>query len=77
MLVLWCGPGLTGCGLVLCRFLSAAEREQLGRLCKRLIDSGRLDFLKKKGFDGRLSAYVKSQVTLENVLLTAVPSSPS
>ncbi|XP_038554793.1 tRNA:m(4)X modification enzyme TRM13 homolog [Micropterus salmoides] len=58
-------------------FLSAAEREQLGRLCKRLIDSGRLDFLKKKGFDGRLSAYVKSQVTLENVLLTAVPSSPS
>ncbi|XP_044055620.1 tRNA:m(4)X modification enzyme TRM13 homolog isoform X2 [Siniperca chuatsi] len=58
-------------------FLSAAEREQIGRLCKRLIDGGRLDFLKTKGFDGKLTAYVKSHVTLENVLLTAVPSSSS
>ncbi|XP_070816626.1 tRNA:m(4)X modification enzyme TRM13 homolog [Chaetodon trifascialis] len=58
-------------------FLSAGERQQVGRLCKRLIDGGRLHFLKTKGLDSKLSAYVSSQVTLENVLLTAVPSSSS
>ncbi|KAI3369193.1 hypothetical protein L3Q82_026144, partial [Scortum barcoo] len=58
-------------------FLSAAERERVGRLCKCLIDGGRLDFLKTKGFDSKLIGYVDSQVTLENVLLTAVPSSSS
>ncbi|XP_074523502.1 tRNA:m(4)X modification enzyme TRM13 homolog [Halichoeres trimaculatus] len=57
-------------------FLSSSEREQIGRLCKRLIDSGRLQFLKSRGFDAKLSQYVDAQVTLENVLLTAVPSSP-
>lgn len=56
-------------------FLSAGEREQVGRLCKRLIDGGRLHFLKTKGFDSKLVQYVSPQVTLENVLLTAVPSS--
>ncbi|KAM6938532.1 tRNA:m(4)X modification enzyme TRM13 homolog isoform 1-T1 [Lycodopsis pacificus] len=55
-------------------FLLADEREQVGRLCKRLIDGGRLDFLKTKGFNSKLTHYVNSQVTLENVLLTAVPS---
>uniref|UniRef100_A0A671TZB6 tRNA:m(4)X modification enzyme TRM13 n=1 Tax=Sparus aurata TaxID=8175 RepID=A0A671TZB6_SPAAU len=58
-------------------FLSAAEREQVGRLCKRLIDGGRIHFLRTRGFDSRLSRYVNSRVTLENVLLTAVPSSSS
>ncbi|XP_033477797.1 tRNA:m(4)X modification enzyme TRM13 homolog [Epinephelus lanceolatus] len=58
-------------------FLSADERQRVGRLCKRLIDGGRLDFLKSKGFDSKLSGYVSSHVTLENVLLSAVPSSPS
>ncbi|CAJ1059527.1 tRNA:m(4)X modification enzyme TRM13 homolog [Xyrichtys novacula] len=58
-------------------FLSSSEREQIGRLCKRLIDAGRLHFLKARGFDGKLSQYVDSQVTLENVLLTAVPSPSS
>lgn len=58
-------------------FLSAAEREQVGRLCKRLIDGGRLDFLKTNGFDSKLTGYVDSHVTLENILLTAVPPSSS
>nr|XP_020464805.1 tRNA:m(4)X modification enzyme TRM13 homolog [Monopterus albus] len=58
-------------------FLSAAEREHVGRLCKLLIDSGRLDFLQTKGFSGKLTHYVDPQVTLENVLLTAVPSAES
>ncbi|XP_067370074.1 tRNA:m(4)X modification enzyme TRM13 homolog isoform X2 [Channa argus] len=55
-------------------FLSTGEREQLGRLCKLLIDSGRLHFIRTKGFSCRLSRYVDPQVTLENILLTAVPS---
>uniref|UniRef100_A0A3P8UKQ9 tRNA:m(4)X modification enzyme TRM13 n=1 Tax=Cynoglossus semilaevis TaxID=244447 RepID=A0A3P8UKQ9_CYNSE len=60
----------------LCRFLSAAEREQMGRRCKELIDAGRLHFLKTKGFEGKLRRYADPQVTLENVLLTAVAASP-
>ncbi|XP_070687915.1 tRNA:m(4)X modification enzyme TRM13 homolog [Pempheris klunzingeri] len=55
-------------------FLCAEDRERLGHLCKRLIDGGRLDFLQTRGFAGRLVAYVDPEVTLENVLLTAVPS---
>ncbi|XP_034438180.1 tRNA:m(4)X modification enzyme TRM13 homolog [Hippoglossus hippoglossus] len=55
-------------------FLSAAEREQVGRLCKLLIDSGRVHFLTTKGFNSKLSRYADAHVTLENVLLTAVPS---
>ncbi|XP_028258973.1 tRNA:m(4)X modification enzyme TRM13 homolog [Parambassis ranga] len=58
-------------------FLAPAEREQVGRLCKLLIDSGRRHFLKTEGFDSNLSRYVSAQVTLENVLLSAVPSSSS
>ncbi|XP_041648149.1 tRNA:m(4)X modification enzyme TRM13 homolog isoform X2 [Cheilinus undulatus] len=58
-------------------FLSSSEREHIGRLCKRLIDAGRLHFLQTRGFEGKLCRYADAQVTLENVLLTAVPSSPS
>ncbi|XP_078102869.1 tRNA:m(4)X modification enzyme TRM13 homolog isoform X2 [Sander vitreus] len=57
-------------------FLSAAEREHVGRLCKQLIDSGRLDFLETHGFTSKLTRYASSQLTLENVLLTAVPQAP-
>ncbi|XP_071328953.1 tRNA:m(4)X modification enzyme TRM13 homolog isoform X2 [Trachinotus anak] len=58
-------------------FLSAGERDQVGHLCKLLIDSGRLHFLRTKGFNSKLSRYVDAQTTLENMLLTAVPSSSS
>uniref|UniRef100_A0A3Q4GHP3 tRNA:m(4)X modification enzyme TRM13 n=1 Tax=Neolamprologus brichardi TaxID=32507 RepID=A0A3Q4GHP3_NEOBR len=57
-------------------FLSASEREQLGRLCKQLIDHGRCHFLQMKGFSSKLTRYISSDVTLENVLLTAVPLTP-
>ncbi|TDG95994.1 hypothetical protein EPR50_G00241600 [Perca flavescens] len=57
-------------------FLTAAEREHVGRLCKRLIDGGRLDFLETHGFTSRLSRYASRQLTLENILLTAVPQAP-
>uniref|UniRef100_A0A8C6UQ82 tRNA:m(4)X modification enzyme TRM13 n=1 Tax=Neogobius melanostomus TaxID=47308 RepID=A0A8C6UQ82_9GOBI len=55
-------------------FLSPSEREHVGRLCKLLIDCGRVDYLQNRGFTARLSRYVGSEITLENVLLTAVPS---
>ncbi|KAM9831817.1 tRNA:m(4)X modification enzyme TRM13 homolog [Neosynchiropus ocellatus] len=55
-------------------FLSAGERHQVGRLCKLLIDGGRLHFLQSRGFSGKLTRYISSDVTLENVMLTAVPS---
>ncbi|CAL1591802.1 unnamed protein product [Knipowitschia caucasica] len=58
-------------------FLSPTERERVGRLCKLLIDRGRLHFLQDKGFTGRLVRYASSKVTLENVLLTAVPTAPA
>ncbi|MEQ2279448.1 hypothetical protein AMECASPLE_009561 [Ameca splendens] len=66
---------MVGWGLHVIRFWTAAERERVGRLCKLLIDCGRCDFLKTKGFSSRLTRYVETAVTLENVLLTAVPSS--
>ncbi|XP_008293658.1 tRNA:m(4)X modification enzyme TRM13 homolog [Stegastes partitus] len=59
------------------RFVAAADRQQVGHLCKLLIDCGRRHFLKTKGFSSKLSRYVSADVTLENVLLTAEPSSSS
>ncbi|XP_061634548.1 tRNA:m(4)X modification enzyme TRM13 homolog isoform X2 [Phyllopteryx taeniolatus] len=58
-------------------FLSPGERERIGRRCKLLIDAGRIEFLRSKGFCGRLTRYVGAQVTLENVLMTATPAGSS
>nr|XP_033771862.1 tRNA:m(4)X modification enzyme TRM13 homolog [Geotrypetes seraphini] len=54
--------------------LSAQEREMIGRLCKLLIDHGRLWYLRQKGYSAALCYYTDTQVSLENVLLTAVPA---
>ncbi|XP_028918501.1 tRNA:m(4)X modification enzyme TRM13 homolog isoform X1 [Ornithorhynchus anatinus] len=53
--------------------LSAEERKNIGRLCKRLIDQGRVLYLQQKGYDAELQYYTDPSVSLENVLLTAVP----
>ncbi|XP_062869449.1 tRNA:m(4)X modification enzyme TRM13 homolog [Trichomycterus rosablanca] len=53
--------------------VSADEREHVGRLCKLLIDHGRLHYLQQKGFKSSLRYYTSRDVSLENVLLTAVP----
>ncbi|XP_067893667.1 tRNA:m(4)X modification enzyme TRM13 homolog isoform X3 [Heterodontus francisci] len=55
--------------------LSVDEREHLGHLCKRLIDQGRIWYLKQRGFDSALQYYTSPSISLENVLLTAVPLS--
>ncbi|XP_030228294.1 tRNA:m(4)X modification enzyme TRM13 homolog isoform X1 [Gadus morhua] len=57
--------------------LSAEERGRVGRLCKRLIDHGRVCYLQSKGFMTKLQYYTTPQTTLENVLLTAVPPQPA
>lgn len=56
------------------RLLTAEERENIGRLCKLLIDRGRIHYLQQKGYRADLQYYTDPAVSLENVLLTAVPS---
>ncbi|XP_048458434.1 tRNA:m(4)X modification enzyme TRM13 homolog isoform X2 [Rhincodon typus] len=53
--------------------LTVEDREHLGHLCKRLIDQGRIYYLKQQGFDSVLQYYTSPSISLENVLLTAVP----
>ncbi|RMC08447.1 hypothetical protein DUI87_14691 [Hirundo rustica rustica] len=53
--------------------LSAEERKEIGCLCKRLIDHGRIEYLQQQGYEAALQYYTESAVSLENVLLTAVP----
>jgi hypothetical protein len=48
-----------------------AECEQIGQLCKDLIDTGRKHFVEKNGLSTRLVKYVDKTCTLENVALLA------
>ncbi|CAJ0965138.1 unnamed protein product [Ranitomeya imitator] len=52
---------------------SVEEREHLGRLCKLLINRGRVDYLEKMGYEANLEYYTEPEVSLENVILTAAP----
>ncbi|XP_058664089.1 tRNA:m(4)X modification enzyme TRM13 homolog isoform X1 [Ammospiza nelsoni] len=54
--------------------LSVEERKELGCLCKRLIDHGRIEYLQQQGYKAALQYYTEAAVSLENVLLTAVPN---
>lgn len=56
------------------RILSVEERKEIGCLCKRLIDHGRIEYLQQQGYQAALQYYTESAVSLENVLLTAVPN---
>ncbi|XP_052274218.1 tRNA:m(4)X modification enzyme TRM13 homolog isoform X2 [Dreissena polymorpha] len=51
--------------------LTQAEREMIGRKCKRLIDYGRVCFLREHGLESSLKAYVEEFYTPENVVLLA------
>ncbi|XP_066453326.1 tRNA:m(4)X modification enzyme TRM13 homolog isoform X2 [Eleutherodactylus coqui] len=53
--------------------ISVEEREHLGRLCKLLIDRGRVDYLERMGYKASLEYYTEPEVSLENVLLIAIP----
>jgi len=54
--------------------LSISKREEIGRMCKRIIDTGRLHYLRSKGMDCSLREYVSQDVTPENVVLLAYRS---
>lgn len=54
--------------------LTAEEKKKIGHLCKLLIDQGRLQYLQQKGFSPALQYYTDPSVSLENVLLTALPA---
>ncbi|NXI37560.1 TRM13 enzyme, partial [Galbula dea] len=54
--------------------LTVEERKEIGSLCKLLIDHGRIEYLQQRGYKAALQYYTESAVSLENVLLTAVPS---
>lgn len=56
------------------RFLTVEEKKKIGHLCKLLIDQGRIKYLQQKGFSPALQYYIEPQVSLENVLLTALPN---
>lgn len=56
------------------RILTVEERKEIGCLCKRLIDHGRIEYLQQRGYKAALQYYTEPAVSLENVLLTAVPS---
>lgn len=57
--------------------ISEAQKLAYGLACKRLIDWGRLQFLKKAGLNAELVLYCPPSITPENACLIAVdPRSP-
>ncbi|KAG8186813.1 hypothetical protein JTE90_020491 [Oedothorax gibbosus] len=52
--------------------LKHEEREIIGMQCKRLIDAGRVLYLRKKGYDTKLVTYIDKSVSLENVAMIAI-----
>jgi len=53
--------------------LAAEECEQVGRECKRLLDYGRVMWLREHGFEAELVHFCGSDVSPENCLLLAWP----
>uniref|UniRef100_A0A0K8UED4 tRNA:m(4)X modification enzyme TRM13 n=1 Tax=Bactrocera latifrons TaxID=174628 RepID=A0A0K8UED4_BACLA len=51
--------------------LCLSERERIGDMCKRILDYGRLQYLREHGYEAELKYYVTRDVTLENVCLLA------
>ena len=48
-------------------------KELIGLKCKRLLDIARLKYLRANGYSAKLVYYVDRSVSLENVLLLAIP----
>ncbi|XP_076322856.1 uncharacterized protein LOC143231911 [Tachypleus tridentatus] len=51
--------------------LSPSYREEVGHQCKRIIDFGRLCYLKEHNFCVDMVQYVEPSVSLENIALVA------
>lgn len=48
-------------------------KETIGLKCKRILDYARIRYLRQHGYDARLIYYTDKSISLENVLLVAVP----
>lgn len=53
--------------------LSVIKREELGFMARRIIDEGRAQWIRKKGFNVSLVKYVEQGISLENVALVVKP----
>ena len=51
----------------------AFHKEDIGYKCKRLIDMGRVSWLRNNGMQTELLTYVPQNVTVENVVIVATP----
>ena len=49
--------------------MSKAEKAEVGRMVKILLDTGRLEWCRARGLSGRLVGYVSPTVSPENRLL--------
>lgn len=49
--------------------LSSSDQEEIGRICKFIIDYGRIQYINGYGFQAKLVEYVDRQTTPENVAL--------
>jgi tRNA:m4X modification enzyme len=67
-------PEAAQLGALLDGRIDAPTRRQLGRMCKRLLDTGRLHYLAQHGYSVRLQTYVDEIVSPENMLIVAQPS---
>jgi tRNA:m4X modification enzyme len=55
---------------------SREERQVIGKQCKRLIDYGRVEWLRRNGFDAQEVLYCYPESSGENRLVLAKPNSP-
>lgn len=51
--------------------LTSSEKEQIGRKVNSLLNWGRLEYLKKVGFQTNLIYYTTTDVSLENMCIVA------
>lgn len=55
------------------RLFTVEEQEQIGLKSKRLLDWGRIEYLRENQFDAHLKVYASKSITLENIALIATP----
>ncbi|KAI6645765.1 tRNA:m(4)X modification enzyme TRM13-like [Oopsacas minuta] len=67
--ILNCDPSLLSL-----RDLPAPYKEDIGYKCKRLIDMGRVWWLRENGMNTDILAYVPQNVTVENIVIIATPN---
>ena len=57
--------------------ITSSQREEIGRKCKRLIDYGRVLFLRERGLSCEIKGYIEEKLTPENVAIFAKPKDVS